>query len=999
MHLSSTTEEKKDSKSRANEGYGLRYRPSQNGDPVPTDSSNIQPIRATTFRPPNISQNTHSSSNAQYTTITGSMRLIKLPTTKAPPIIQASSNPYATVGWSTGPTTSRTPYPNPLVSGSSRFNTYANSDNNLGDYVATDFSIVSVAPNPSPRPRFTTAPPSLAMSYDHRDPKYHSTMYTQLPNTASASHHHHHAIHNFPNPHNFRRNQVNNYYGSAGPPRFVPYAPPPAFPSYPYPYSPPETSIVTLSYPHSSPVFPNNQMTEYLTQPQPSTTESITLPPVTTSTAAAVQNSTEKPQINSTKLQEGESKHHLNKKSKKGRKPNKDSAHSNTIVHPKDDFEGEDDVEEQEDEEDKSAANEEEPEEEEHEQENDDFETYNFEDEPELPETNLTAKYSAKKTTPVPDKKKEPDENENDEAELEYIFEEEEQEGEDEPEKPEKVEKEEEDDEGDEKADEKDEEENVLKPVKPTSNFYKRYITDELDNPFAKPDFDFNSYLTDLAKPIEVPEETQKKVKKSKKPAVNRTLAGGENAESNVHQNISRKNDRIVRLHLYDELPEAIVKRTRATKPAQNPKRVVPMALVHSYKPANYSYPTRYHLHSPSNYNYKTLDNFKYDKTNDYKPFSFGNNYNYSLPDYPRYENPSNSNQQNATDYSDEGCANDDSQCNNEEEEYANAEEGEGEEEEGPAGNDENASIQDNEEYYDDYANDYSPEHLKQPIKEPKVPSAPNELKNIDNEVTAPPVNFDDTEEQSEGNEEEENANNEEEEPANENEEPEQGNEEEQEEYVDDSQQPNTDAEETVLSSQQYTTPSKHASHYQSTNKGTVSIVDQVMIPHRQNKFLKNPTTELTNHVSTMITKPSFKPKTTSNVLPTTQLATNSYQMTTYRTPLMRNTLTTPNYAKIKQNFDYKEKIKPSLQYVNKTRTSDYYKFQPPANPTSSYTATSSVVTHPLPLPTRKTEQRYGNKTKAIYHKFPNEGNGKNSNKITDTSRARPTLKPTTVHW
>ncbi|XP_065219259.1 probable serine/threonine-protein kinase kinX [Planococcus citri] len=921
------------------------------------------------------------------------MRLIKLPTTKAPPIVQTAPNPYPSSGWPNVPVTPRPHQSNPLVAGSSRFNTYANSGNNLNDFEATDYSIVSVAPSIHPRPRFTTntmfttPSPSLALSYDHRDPNYHSTMYTQMPNSAAASHHH--AVHNF--PHNFRRNQVNNYYGSAGPPRFVPYPPPHPYPPYPYPYSPPETSIVTLSYPNSSPVFPNNQMTQYMTQPQPSTTESITLPPaISTSTTAAVQNATEKPQINSTKLQEGESKHHPNKNSKKGgRKPGKDNALSNTIFYPKDDFENEDEAEEQEYDEDKNAANEEEPEEEEHE--NEDFETYNFEDETEPAEKNQSAKYSAKKPAPVQENtKKPPDENENEEAELEYIFEEEEQDaGDDEPEKIEK-EKEEDDDEadekGEEKGDEKDEEENAVKPV---SNFYKRYITDELDNPFAKPDFDFNSYLSDLAKPIEVPgEETRKKVKKSKKPATNQTQVEGDNAGTNVHQNMSRKHDRIVRLHLYDEQPEANMKLTRATKPGQAPKRVVPMALVHSYKPANYSYPTRYHLHSPSNYNYKTLDNFKYDKTNDYKPFTFGTNYNFT---YPKYENPSPLNQQNqnVTDYSDEACT-DENPCNNEDEEYANAEEGE-EEEDAPAGNDENASVQDNEEYYDDYAQDYSNEHLP-----PKTPAIPDKLKNIDKEVTSPPVRFDDTEEQSEGNQEDENASNQgEEESGNENEEPEQANEEEQE-YDDDSQQPNTDAEETVLSSQQYKTPLKHSSHY--TDKGTVSVVDQVMIPHRQNKFLKNYTTELTNHISTSVTKPSssYKPKNTFNALPTTHpLTTNSYHMTTYRTPLMRNTLTTPHYNKFKQNFDYKEKTKPSL-HVNKTRTTDYYKFQPPVNPTSSYTATSNVVTHPLP--TRKTEQRYGNKTKAIYHKFPNEDNGKND-KHRETNRAQPTQKPTTVHW
>lgn len=900
------------------------------------------------------------------------MRLIKLPP-RSPTVAQTVSQPYyATSAWHSRPHYTTTPrnfyHVNPSVSGSSRFNTYANSEQNLNEFTATDFNIVSVAPKHTHQPygaAYTTIPPPIPMSYDYRDSNYHSTMHTEMPAAT-----HHHAVHNFPNPHTFRRNYINSYYGSAGPPRFVPYPMPP--PQYPYPYSQPDTSIVTLSYPNSSPDKPStmilNQINE-ITSQSTTTTEIVTVPTPVTSTVA--YNVTEKPKIIATTAETNVTQKRPNKNSKTRHKPTKDNVKSNTINHPKDDFEAED-----EEYEDEKNANEEEPEEE---NENEDFENYNFEDENE-PAANETSKYTNPKkipSRPPNDNKNEDDVNDNEETELEYTFEEEDPE--DEAEKNEKETEKEEDEVPDEKGEEKEDDDHIVKP--PTA-FYKRFITDELDNPFAKPDFDMNRFLTDLAKPIEVPGETKKVKIKKKRP--DRLV---DSKPENSNRNISRKQDRIVRLQLYDETPQTIIKRPRATKPSQAPnKNVVPLAVVHTYKPANHSYPARYQLHLPTNYNLKTYNSFRpvKDKTYDYKPYNTGT----LGPNYYRYPTYSNENGQNqndnSTDYAEESCGGRENSCNEEEEEeeeYAN-------EEETPAENDENVNAQDNEEYYDDYASDYTDGHLQNPLTPPKIPSIPKKLQNIDKEVTSPPVESDDDTENEELEQNEEPEQNEED---NANEEVEnEAPEEENEEHVDSNQQ-TADGEETIISSQQYKTPQKHSAHY--TGKAGNSFVDHVTIPHRQNKLLKNPTTELSNNHVTALTKLSNKLKSTLNYLPaaTTPTQFTDYLLTTYRTPIIRSTMAT-YHSKVKQN-DYKDKIKPR---TNKTRTSTEIIFQNPVNPTLSYT-TSNLITNPAPP--RKTEQRYGNKTKANSHKYSNQDDAKSNYKITDASRIRSTQKTSTAHW
>lgn len=1021
LRLYSTTDVKS---ARLSGGYALRYRPTdENGDPIPLPtnaSSNENALleHSTTSQPYNFSRETHNAIQP-YPTSTKSTRprLIKLQSS-----IHPTNAPFPmNLNWLNRPppyyttTTPRTIiHLNPDVSGSSQFNMYANSENSLNDFTVTDYSIINVAPKDQTHSAAAAAgavpPPPLPSHYDYT--------------AAAAAHPAHQALHSYhpPPPPVYRRNYVNSYYGSAGPPRFYPFLPPPPIPPLipPYynPYSQPETSIVTLTYPNSSPmgnddnkpstIFLTNSMNEF-TSKAPSDAETITVAPQTTTPSASsfADNSTDKNLaassdiVNSTKSR-------------------------NKSTKPKDDFDSDDPEDEEiEDDENKEFNEEDDPieeAEEEYDPEKAEFNSYTYEGDNEIANgTNDAAGETSK------DENEEGNENEEPDVEYASTLNEDEVEDKNEKEEEEKEEAEDRDDKEDkdetkEKDESKEEDDQIVKPPK---SAFKRYITDELDNPFAKPNFDFDSFLADLAKPIEMPGSDEKKPSPSPS-----TPPPKVKTKTKSHPNISRKHDRVVRLQIVDEIPQAVVKRPRVTKAGSTPgKQVVPLALVHTYKPANYSYPTnRYRLYNNYQVPYKPYETYKPQSGKPYqppgyKPYSGGYQVHRN-PNYPNqayydnydYASPN----QNGTDYAEDNCDPNDQACNEEEEEeYANADDGGAEEEgEGPE-NDDNANVKDNEEYYDDYTNDYTSDHLDNPLTKPILPSVPDRLKNIDKEVTPPPIDFDEKIKQNE----EENQNEEQEEEGEEEEEPEgeqvneenanaddpEGGEEEgaedenQEESPDtendENHQQSTDGEETVLSSQKLKNSKKPLKNDDD------SLVDQIMIPHRQNKLLKNPTTKLNNYIPPSATKPP-----SSNLKQKTALklpVAFSTQTTTYRTlPVIRTSspvpfTSSPSKTKL-SSLDLKEKAKAR---TNKTRTTSDSKGKgvTPALAYSSHHQTNVATdsTH------YKTEHpRYSNKTTTkgnFSPKFSTNSNvdfSKSTYKITtDASRVRTQKTPSTAYW
>lgn len=777
---------------------------------------------------------------------------------------------------------------NQFQSGSSHINSYTNV--NDSPLVVTDFSIVNVIPKTHQSTHLQPQPQTFPTMYESHGSSFRPQIYPHplSYNADSISNLHSH-------PHSYNGHHINSYYGSVGSPSYAPFPSPhfypPLFPPRIPFYSPPETSIVTLTYPQLN--APIEQPSSNIHEETPSLASTATTA-TTTNTTTPVTTTTIMTEITSAKpealeIAQDTKAHstHINGESNNGNnnekqkvidkdafkmnEDNEDRGEDEPIIEDIDE-DTDDEKEEEKEKEDDGKEKEEDKEEEKGEVDEEDdrshedigmnsYETFAIgfpssnqnqtlsdvnmkrgnhentgneylEDINDDDDVDDNQNYEGENESTI-DEKNEQDKKknkfgENDKSEIETLFDD--------------------DDESTNQSKETSEEikegfqkhglthRNRLKqrhrkqfPIKEVSrlhspninnfqqqtqpvkvplsfsSFYRRYLTDENENPLSNPDSDPNTSPIDLTALVTNSHTTASNKTITRSKMTSRVKKSVYPSETTYHQSqirddslreeaktgLRRRNDHIVTLQIYDKLPNVLVKRTRATKPIVGmSNRVVPLALLHSYKPANYSYPNhqaRYRLYQP-NTNINTFINGE----STTKPIMGYNwlgktNQISSFPSY-RYQSPTTPVPQKHSTYTLKNTSPNfflstqcgvSQQCNNEDKEHENNKEKDNgynyddnnnaydEEDEDIVVKDgrtkdrvlenNNPNFKENEEeYYDDYAGDYvNDDHLKEPLTKPIVPKPPSRLTNIDYEITTPMINFDDHIHESEGENEE----------------------------------------------------------------------------------------------------------------------------------------------------------------------------------------------------------------------------------------------------
>lgn len=389
--------------------------------------------------------------------------------------------------------------------------------------------------------------------------------------------------------------------------------------------------------------------------------------------------------------------------------------------------------------------------------------------------------------------------------------------------------------------------------IAPVMSQYNQYLTDHRENSFTNPNFDYRSHpvypkfkrLQPVVRLRTTPKPVHQQVKNSYK--TNTT-----NAEQVVHA--SQKEDRIINLRAGNNTSNSS-HGSPSAKMQKSSARIVPLALLHTYKPANHSYlhkrlrvPTTtrnfYELPVDFGNSYFNPDKFhSFSKSSEYEPFQPPS----SLSPLPEND-------------SDDG-----------EEEN---------EDDPPSENNKDNGNENADEYYDDYAEEYTDDdHLERPLSKLNVPSIPSRIKNIDEEVfgekehhreeltedeespqteedesplqdgeESPQQEEDEEEPEDKGDEE---VTDEEQEDGTEEEDPQQKQ--EDEEYEDDgrNQEENSEDEEEPQNNHnnnaETVSSSRKVKQPQYLSKGHI---DQIMTPHhRQNKYLQNPLPSLSTYL------------------------------------------------------------------------------------------------------------------------------------------------------
>lgn len=418
--------------------------------------------------------------------------------------------------------------------------------------------------------------------------------------------------------------------------------------------------------------------------------------------------------------------------------------------------------------------------------------------------------------------------------------------------------------------------------IAPAMAQYNQYVSDQYENSFTNPNFDYRSYplypikfKTHRVSPIlsNISQTIPRRESHIHQQTRNFSKPNTTNIEQIV-QYANRKEDRIIHLRATsnNSTKSSSNQHSRPIpriKMQHSSARLVPLALLHTYKPANHSY-----LHK--RLQIPTTKNF-YDSSIDFRTSYFDpNKFNsFSKSDgYEPFQPPSLS-----------SSVKDREDTNGYEE---------GNEEDTIQNNDDrNEGKESGDEYYDDYAEDYTDDkHIDQPLSKPEIPSIPSRLVNIDNEVFGEKQHIKEEEKQqtddeetpqddTEGEEQDDNDNENEEMVKNDDEEDKQAEEDYDEDNTGQQKQDDTDEEEEYEEDDDGT-PEKYQGEnsddeveegeeepetLHNTNAETVSLskkvkqpqlfhtplshhIDQVMTPHhRQNKYLQNPLPSLSTYL------------------------------------------------------------------------------------------------------------------------------------------------------